>query len=529
MGKRSGKGKSNTTKILAVFFIWGTIMALIAAVFFKFIFKPETDKKLESKTSAKSQYDREVTINLDSFSGYSVLRSDDFKAELKASRIRVNLEDDGADYNQRIRDLESGKAQMAVFTIDSLIYSSVELGSWPGTIVLAIDESNGADAVVAFKSAMPNLNSLDHGDARMVLTPDSPSEFMARIITSHFSLQGLPKNYVISADGSADVLKKFNKTKSSEKKAFVMWEPDVSKALENPDAHILMDSAKIRGYIYDVLVVQRKFLADNEEIVQKVVEAYLRSAYKNREDMISLVKKDARETGGRLSPQQAEKVVKGILWKNSVENYAHFGLLDQAASKGLDHLEDVIQRITDVLVKTGSLSEDPFEDDYNKLFYDQILLNLKNKNFHPGRAVNLLGDDVGMLDPEAVRGAVELPALSDSEWERLVSVGKLDVNPVSFGRGKASIGMQSQRDLKTLAAKLKTWPNYYLLVVGHARKAGDVELNRQLAHQRAEAVRNYLIKDCGVSANRVKARAVKVLTRGGRGQSVSFVVGQMPY
>ncbi len=524
-----GKKKSSGVKWVMVLMVWAVLCSLGAAIFFKFIYKPDQTKKLEEQTSAKSQYDHEISISLDGFSGYSILRSDEFRDQLKMSRIRLNLEDDGADYGKRMQTLRRGRSQFAVFTVDSLITASVDTGEFPGTIVLMLDESHGADAVVAYKDGMTNINALDHQDARVVLTPDSPSEFMARIITSHFSLQGLPKNYVIEANGSDDVYNKFKRADPSQKKAYVMWEPDVSKALEQQGAHVLIDSAKMKGFIVDVLVVQREFLTENEPLVSKVIEAYLRAAYHHRRDMKSLVKADAAKTGGRLSDAQAEKIVGGIRWKNSVENYAHFGLLQEMSRKGLDHLEDIIERITEVLVKTGRLSEDPFGGNYNRLFYDKILLALKNSDFHPGRQLNVLGAEIGLLDPEDIQGVDELPALSADEWNRIVPVGRLDINPVSFGRGKAKIGFQSQRDLKALAQKLKIWPDYYLWIVGHARKEGDIELNRELARQRAEAVREFLVNEGRVSPNRVRTKAAKVFSRGGDGQSVSFVMGQMPY
>ncbi|MBU0469157.1 MAG: OmpA family protein [Candidatus Omnitrophica bacterium] len=520
--------EQNQNKIIGAIIVWSVLISIGAAIFFKYFLRPDRVRKLENVTSAQSQYQHEITISLDSFSGYSVVRSKAFREELKSFKIRLNLNDDNADYKKRIRDLEGAKSQFAVFTVDSLILSSVELNDWPGTIILCIDESHGADAVVAYKTSMPNLNSLDDPHAKVVLTPDSPSEFMARIITAHFSLNGLPSNFIERADGSKDVYERF-KSGFSEKKAYIMWEPDVSKALEEPDSHILLDSSKIKGHIVDVLVVQRQFLADYPDIADNVVEAYLRAAYSYQNEMVDLVLQDAKEAGEKLTKSQAENIVKGIRWKNTIENYAHFGIIDKSEAKGLDHIEDIIQKITDVLLKTNAFEADPFQGNYNKLFYDKTLSKLKEGNFHPGKKVNLLTDETSVLDFEDVRGAEDLPALSDDQWHKLVAVGKMKINPISFGRGKATFGFQSQRDLEELADKLRSWPGYYLLIVGHARKEGDQQLNKELAQQRAEAVHAYLVDQCGINPNRINAKAAKVFKRGGVGQSVSFVVGQLPY
>ncbi|MBN2135831.1 MAG: OmpA family protein [Acidobacteria bacterium] len=514
-------------KILGLILTW-LIVALVLAVAYKYFVKPSQEDKIEELTSAQSQYEDEVTINLDAFSGYCVLRSEEFKDELKKQKIRVNLNDDNANYLERMKQLQSGKCQFAVFTVDSDILSSVAIDEFPGTIIFIIDESKGADAVVAYKNAMPNLNSLDDPAARIILTPNSPSEFMARIIRANFSLSELPAKYIVEADGSGAVLEMFQKAQKAEKRAYIMWEPDVSRAMENPEAHILLDSSKIKGYIVDVMIVQRRYLLDNPEMVRKIMEAYFRAAWVYKDDMESIVIEDAKKTGGKITDEQAKKIVEGIQWKNTVENYAHFGLLDTEKMEGLDNLEDMIERITDVLVQTDAIKTDPLVGKYNTLFFPGILSDMQKDRFHPGRRMNII-DESNISDTEQVRGVKELPKLNDKDWDKLVPVGQMRINEISFGRGKATIGIQSKRDLKKLAKQLKAWPDYYLVVVGRARKEGDLDLNRKLAQQRAEIVTEFLIKEGGIKPHRIKAKVAKIFNRGGEGQSVSFVVSESPY
>ena len=88
----------------------------------------------------------------------------------------MNLHDDGADYAARIRALQAGDAQLAVFTIDALLKASAELNEMPATIVALVDETTGADAIVAYKSKVPNIDALNAAETRFVLTPSSPSE-----------------------------------------------------------------------------------------------------------------------------------------------------------------------------------------------------------------------------------------------------------------------------------------------------------------------------------------------------------------
>src|SRR5262249_50627070 len=155
----------------------------------------------------------------------------------------------------------------------------------------------------------------------------------------------------------------------------------VSKALQKQGAQVLLDSSKLKGYIVDVLVAEREFLRDHPELVRAVVEAHCRAAYacgQSADGFVKLVMEDARRSGGEsLDEAQAKQVVQGIQWKNTLENYAHFGLSPSAPSE-VTHLEDMIANIIDVLVKTRALAKDPLPGKQNTLYYGQILAGMKS-------------------------------------------------------------------------------------------------------------------------------------------------------
>jgi len=133
----------------------------------------------------RARHPRDV-LALDSFSGYAVLRSEKFRAPLLEQGIRLHLVDDEAVYSDRIKKLESGETPLAVFTIDALITNSAVIKDTPATIVMLIDDSQGADAMVAYKKALPDLAALNHEETRIVLLPDSPSETLARVVRTQF-------------------------------------------------------------------------------------------------------------------------------------------------------------------------------------------------------------------------------------------------------------------------------------------------------------------------------------------------------
>ena len=324
-------------KFLAVCLIWLAIFGA-GAVAWRLVVTPmrksaeersqeEAERAALEATQGDLPYEHEVTIALDSFSGYAVLRSNTFSQLLRRNKIKLDLLDDGANYTERLESLRTGKAQMAAFTVDALIKTTAQSGELPATIVALIDETRGADAMVAYESAVKNVDDLNHPDIRFVLTPDSPSETLARVVMSTFALDQLPPEPYTMATDAADVYNRYRKSAKDSRQVFVLWEPYVSKILANESMHVVIDSSRFTGYIVDCLVADRDFLVKNPDVAQTVVECYFRALYEYRspEAMARLVKADA---GADAEMDQAvtEKLVAGIDWKNTQENFAHFGL-----------------------------------------------------------------------------------------------------------------------------------------------------------------------------------------------------------
>ena len=138
--------KSSKGCIVAV--VWLVIL-VIAAVAYRFLVTDPNEEQLQSDTGSDSRYTHEVKIQADLFSGYAVLRSEEMKKNLRLDQIRLTMVEDEADYDARLRALEDGDVEMAVFTIDSLIMAGAKLGRFPASIVMVIDETKGADAVLA--------------------------------------------------------------------------------------------------------------------------------------------------------------------------------------------------------------------------------------------------------------------------------------------------------------------------------------------------------------------------------------------
>jgi hypothetical protein len=511
-------------KFLAVCFVWLLLLG-IGVVVWKAIFVParrlaeqesqealeqqrerERKEKLESAGSP-SRYRHQIDFYLDSFSGYAIIRSAALAEELGGRGIRLHLHDDGADYAARLRALRDGDAQLAVFTIDALIKASADLGELPATIVGLVDETTGADAIVAYKSAVPNIDALNRAETRFVLTRNSPSETLARVVMARFELNQLSPQPFIDAKDARDVFERYRAARPNEPLAYVLWEPFVSQILKNPQTHVVVDSSHFPSAIVDVIVASRDFVVKNHDLVKGFVECYLRAVYRYRarEEFRKLVIEDAEKSGSPLTVEEADKLVDGIWWKNTQENLAHMGLLP---GKPLPHIEDMIVNIAGVLQATGAIARDPTEGNPNHLYYARVFEELRA--FHPGE------------ETESVRD-VKLPVLTEEQWNQLTEVGTARVPSLVFARGTDRLTEHSQSILDELAGQLAT-TRFYVMIRGNAAQLGDLAQNKALAERRAQAAEQYLLGK-GIDPHRIRALG----TEPSGTPSVTFVLGQLPY
>lgn len=525
--------------------VWLFVVVVAAVVLRFFVFPAKQQQQIQATGSA-SQYEHEIALGLDGFSGYSILRSDEFEKELRSRRVRLNLQDDGADTAKRMQKIIDGDLDLAVFTLDSLIKASIDKDDLPATIIMVIDETRGADALVARSSQVPNIQALDDPKARIVATGNSPSEFLSRVVLANFQLSSIGNNWLEGVDGPDQVMSALKKG-SSEPRAYALWEPYVSQAKEIDGVEVIFDSSAVRGHIVDVLAARRGFLADNHEVAKSIVESYLTAAFEIRQKpdgMLDLVIEDAKKLGEPLRRPQAESIVNGIVWRNTLENFAHFGLLHRHESGGIPHIEDSIAIINEVLISTGAVPDNnKVVGSENLLYYDRIMRELQSSRFHPkpmqrsqsntlGAALSSYNDSL-----EAVRSETELQSLSDQEWNALLAVGQIKAEPISFGRNSTRLFPQGKRDLKRIVDTLRSFPNYYLQVVGHVSFDPPADMSQEeveairkasidLAQQRADAVMDYL-KEIGMHENRLRAVAAPP-SRSAQG-SVSFIVGQKAF
>jgi outer membrane protein OmpA-like peptidoglycan-associated protein/ABC-type nitrate/sulfonate/bicarbonate transport system substrate-binding protein len=510
-------------KIFLACMVWLVILS-IGVMLYRLWYVPTVAKQEEQKqkevldaTSGNSNYSQHIKIGLDGFSGYAILRSSDFNQQLRSLGIKAEAVDDGANYDKRLAALAAGELQLAAFPIDAFLKASSKAKSMPATIIAVIDESRGADAVVAYKERYPTVESLNTAETRFVLVDGSPSDTLTRVLINSRFFSNVTPQAIVGVPNEKELLARYRKATPGGNEVFVTWEPVVSDLLKNEQMKVVFDSNEQTGYIVDALVVSRDYLIKNEPAVKSVLECYFRTLYalnndadagtERRAKLKELIRNDAKDAGTILEKEQVDRLVDGIVWKHTQDNFAHFGLGGVAT-----HIEDMIDRVRRVLVDTKGLESDPTQGDSSRLFNQKALRDLQSSGFHAGSS------------PEVVQGDKPLPVLSDAQWKGLSHVATLQVPPLVFARGTSTLTGRSEAILDDLVEMLKSFPLYYLTIAGNASSKGDLEANRELAKQRAAATLQYL-QTKGVPAARMRAATGEITGE----TSVTFRLGQVPY
>jgi len=98
---------------------------------------------------------------------------------------------------------------------------------------------------------------------------------------------------------------------------------------------------------------------------------------------------------------------------------------------------------------------------------------------------------------------------------KLLTEGKIISYGVYFDSGKDVVKPESYGSLNEIANVLKENPDVKIQIVGHTDSDGDDAMNLDLSKRRAANVKNYLVKEFGISADRISTD--------GKGESQTLV------
>ena len=166
------------------------------------------------------------------------------------------------DPKERFPTLMADKIQMIASTVDTALLYLKKPTDFQ--YVVAIDNSNGGDGIVAIK----DIKSIaDLKGKKVAVNEGSVSEFYLNVLLGKAGLKESDLNTVnmTAADaGSAFVAKRVD--------AAVTWEPWLTKGKTTDFGHLLADSSTTPGLITDVLIVKTDWANAHKKDVEAIVK-----------------------------------------------------------------------------------------------------------------------------------------------------------------------------------------------------------------------------------------------------------------
>lgn len=220
------------------------------------------------------------------------------------------------DPKERFPTLMADKIQMIASTVDTALLYLKKPTDFQ--YVVAIDDSNGGDGIVALK----NIKSIaDLKGKKVAVNDGSVSEFYLNVLLGKAGLKESDLNTVnmTAADaGSAFVARRVD--------AAVTWEPWLTKGKATDFGHLLVNSSTTPGLITDVLIVKTDWANAHKKDVEAVVKSWDEAVAYYREHPDESIDIMAKGVGGWLKdPKEFKATLAGIKFYGADDNKAFFG------------------------------------------------------------------------------------------------------------------------------------------------------------------------------------------------------------
>lgn len=483
-----------------ILIVVGALLIVIVSVIF-YIMRPTLESSHQISTSDASASKGSITIGVDNYIGYYILCSSHMHERMLSDGWKRDCKVDKANYAERFAALRDGKLNFAVATVDTYVLLGQQ-SNYSGVVAFVIDESKGADGIVARNTVAKSLTDLrNRRNVKVAFTPDSPSHYLLKAVGRDFDVplfRSEEKAWQIHANGSSDALARLEK---GEADVAVLWEPDISKALSKPGIVKLLGSEKTSNLIVDILLVNRDYYEAHPDVVRVVLNNYVKALkyYRDNEDV--LIRESAAYAG--VTEEAAAHMLKGVAWANLQENAAKwFGLTRVAGQAPTYGLITTIDKTVRTLIDVGDISDNPLPGgDPRSIINSSQLVILNEQGVNPGSVVDAAATEDVASNPLAA----DFTALDASAWDRLKEVGMLKVRPILFVSGVSQLSDEDKEQLGLAAEALKSYPYFRIEVHGHTKPGGDEAESKLLSEERADAVARYLMVTYGLDEDRVRA------------------------
>ncbi|MBI2378451.1 MAG: OmpA family protein [Deltaproteobacteria bacterium] len=364
-----------------------------------------------------------------------------------------------------------------------------------GRAVMIVDNTRGADAVIAKDAAIQRIEDL--AGKRVALLQFTPSHGMVTDAIENSSLtarkkQSIQMVYINADEGTAGVRAAFE---GGAVEAAALWDPDLSLAVKKvPGAHVIYSTKTATDLIYDVIVCDQRVLStpEGEAAVGKLVEGWLdgvKAAEANPDEAVDALVR-TEEFFQLLVKDNGAPFVKELFsnldWTGLEDNVRILGL-----AGGSNHYERVYRRFDQVYRAAGALANP-----------NSPVITAAD-SFDYRFVKNLLGK------APAAREEAAKPqfTFNEAEREKVAQKAATLTKPVAvtFKSGSAELTKRAQKTIdEDMVPLIENNGSAYFEVSGNTDSVGSKETNLKLSQQRANAVVGYLIEQWEFPKQRFK-------------------------
>lgn len=479
--------KRSTIGFLAIL-----LLGLIGVFGYRWL-KPKLFERKQYQTSDAS-VSWKFRIGGDNYLGYWFITAPEMVKESARKSFSIAFTDDGGAYADRLEKFAKGEYDAIVLPVNSYLEHGARY-KFPGVIVAAISASSGADGIAAFADKLPTGKVADLNDPNLkfVFTEASPSEFLLQLTIADFDLANLrseDRSWQTRVGSSKEVYERARKRQGD---VFVLWEPDLSKALELPGMKYVWGSDKFAGYITDVFVFRRTIVERQHDNVLTFLKTYFRVLAVYANDRERMIGEMIKSTGLKRKSIEENGLAK-INWFDLRKNAARqFGIARNPGDVTQEGVVDTIIASTRVMLNAKVFTENPLGG--KSPYY------ILNSNF----IKELAKSDMVVAAASGKKGTQKFLSLDNAEWSRLREVGAMRVEPITFQGWSSQLTVEGKELVDRIAQMLvNNYPAYRVVVRGHTGP-GNEPVNVTLSQARAETVVRHLAAVHSADLNRFRA------------------------
>jgi NitT/TauT family transport system substrate-binding protein len=335
--------------------------------------------------------------------------------------------------------------------------------------VMQVDWSQGGDAIVA-DASIHRIEDL--AGKKISLALFTPSHWLLEYSLEHSSLSEVQQAEIVKnlvgKNASPDARVDFVANKVD---AAVVWEPDVTEALQKRSgAHILISSKNAAHLIADLMVAREDFIKEHPDVIQAFVSGWLDGtveANRNPDLVVKLLMENEPVYAG-LGPDVTRQSLATVKWADLIENTQMFGLGGSAPPL----FDDLFKEAGNAWVRRG----------YIRQTVDSPLL-AKDDSFL--RAI------YKESPPPAPTPEQPVQPIPRSECEKPKMTTPVTIH---FEIGRSDLSSEATQVLNGVSTPQTFTNSTYFCVAGNTDNVGNRDVNIALSQRRAQSVVDYLEK-----------------------------------